>query len=111
MWAVSRYIEKNPVRARIVKNAQDYSYSSAKAHILGKDNGLLNELLFSEEELYNYREFIKNEDDNADLDDIRKQTKLGKPLGDSKFLETLSKKLNLSLNFKPKGRPRKGMCP
>ncbi len=32
MWATVRYIERNPVRARIVKRAEDYEWSSAAAH-------------------------------------------------------------------------------
>ncbi|MDE1889976.1 MAG: hypothetical protein KGJ87_07960 [Planctomycetota bacterium] len=46
-----------------------------------------------------------------DLDVIRKQTRLGKPLVDRGFLEMLSKKLGYKLNFRSKGRPTKGMCP
>ena len=46
-----------------------------------------------------------------DLDVIRKQTGLGKPLGDRGFLEMLSKKLGYKLNFRSKGRPKKGCVP
>ena len=35
LWSVSRYIENNPVRAGIAKKAEDYRFSSAKAHLLG----------------------------------------------------------------------------
>ncbi|MFH0932795.1 MAG: transposase, partial [Nitrospirota bacterium] len=35
MWAVARYIEQNPTRARIVKKEEDFPYSSARAHIDG----------------------------------------------------------------------------
>jgi putative transposase len=30
-----RYIEQNPVRAKLVKRAEDYQWSSARAHISG----------------------------------------------------------------------------
>ena len=42
-----------------------------------------------------------------DLDVIRKQIRLGKPLGDRGFLEMLSKKLGYKLNFRCKGIPKK----
>jgi putative transposase len=32
MWAAVRYVERNPVRAGIVRRAEDYPWSSAAAH-------------------------------------------------------------------------------
>ncbi len=34
LWAVARYIEQNPVRAKMVKRVEDYLYSSARARIV-----------------------------------------------------------------------------
>jgi putative transposase len=107
LWAVSRYIENNPVRAGIVKKPEDYPYSSAKAHILGRRSNLLKESLFDKSELSEYRRFMKLEEDKKILEEIRRQTKLGKPLGDAGFLDSLSEKLSCRLSFRPKGRPRK----
>jgi hypothetical protein len=50
---------------------------------------------------------MKIEEDKRVLEEIRRQTRLGKPLGDEGFLETLSEKLGHSLIFRPKGRPGK----
>jgi len=47
----------------------------------------------------------------VDLDVIRKQTRLDKPLRDRGLLEMLSKKLGYKLNFRYKGRPKKGCVP
>jgi len=47
----------------------------------------------------------------VDLDVIRKQTRLGKPLGDRGFLEMLTKKLGYKSNFRSKGRSKKGKRP
>ena len=55
---------------------------------------------------------IFQDEDKVDLDIIRKQTRLGKPLGDKGFLEMLSEKLGYKLNFRPKGSPPpKGRVP
>ncbi|MBM4348463.1 MAG: transposase [Deltaproteobacteria bacterium] len=107
LWAVIKYIENNPVRAGIVQRPEDYSYSSAKAHILGKKDPLLKEPLFNISELNEYREFIRSEQEKKVVEEIRKQTRSGKPLGDPQFLITLSERLGSSLSFKPKGRPKK----
>ena len=32
MWAAIRHVENNPVRAKLVKQAEDYRWSSAGAH-------------------------------------------------------------------------------
>jgi putative transposase len=103
---VSRYIESNPVRAGLVKKPEYYLYSSAQTHILGVNNPLIKESLFDKTESNEYRRLMKI-DDKVILEDIRRQTRLGRPLGNGGFLETLSAKLDRSLVFRPKGRPRK----
>lgn len=106
LWTVSKYIENNPVRAGMVKRPEDYPYSSAKAHILGRKDPLLKDPIFDRTELNEYRRFIQSEEDKKTLEEIRKQTRLGKPLGNEGFLKTLSERLGYSLSFRPKGRPR-----
>jgi putative transposase len=39
--AVARYVERNPVRAGMVQKAADYQWSSARAHLTGKDDVLV----------------------------------------------------------------------
>ena len=107
LWTVSKYIENNPVRAGLVKRPEDYPYSSARAHILGKKDPLLKEPLFDRSELNEYRNFVRSEQDKKIIEEIRKQTRLGKPLGGKEFLKTLSAGLGRSLFFRPKGRPRR----
>jgi putative transposase len=107
LWTVSRYIENNPVRAGMVKRPEDYPYSSARAHILGRENPLLREPLFDKSGLNEYRKFIRSEQEKKVIEEIRKQTRSGKPLGGAEFLLTLSERLGCSLSFRPKGRPRK----
>lgn len=48
LWAVARYIEQNPARARTVQKAEDFPYSSATAHINGVRDEILGEDLFEE---------------------------------------------------------------
>lgn len=40
LLAAARYVEMNPVAARIVALPQEYSWSSAKAHLLAHDDTL-----------------------------------------------------------------------
>lgn len=105
LWAVCRYVEKNPVRAGIARSPKSYAYSSARAHILEESNTLLKEALFDEDELSNYKRFMSAREIKREVANIRKKTKLGQPLGDRKFVNILSEKLGRKLTFKPKGRP------
>jgi len=107
LWAVIRYIENNPVRASIVKKPEDCTYSSARTHLLGESNKLLMEPLFNKNELREYKRFMKMEEDKGVVEEIRKQTRLDRPLGNEGFLQTLSEKLRYNLFFRPKGRPKK----
>jgi len=74
---------------------------------LGRNDQLLNEPLFDKNELSKYRKIMKLEEEKKILGEIRKQTRLGKPLGDGGFLETLSDRIGFNLSFKSRGRPRK----
>ena len=107
LWAVSKYIENNPVRAKVVREAEDYRFSSARAHLLGETDPLLKEILFDEGDLKEYARFIKDREDKEVWEEIRRNTRLGKPLGDGKFIQRLSKRLGHYLVFRPKGRPRR----
>ncbi len=41
LLAAARYVELSPVRARLVRRAEDYAWSSAQAHLAGKDDSLV----------------------------------------------------------------------
>jgi len=41
LYTCIKYIERNPVRAKIVKRAEDYPWSSARAHIFKWDDPVL----------------------------------------------------------------------
>ncbi len=41
LMACARYVEQNPVGAKLVKRAQDWIWSSASARLAGRDDGLV----------------------------------------------------------------------
>ena len=107
LWAVSRYIEQNPVRARMVKKAENYPYSSAKAHISGSDDGVLGEALISEEERKDYIKLLRESMPAEEMDNLRFHTRAGRPYGGEKFIGHVERLLKRALSSRPKGRPRK----
>jgi putative transposase len=107
LWAVARYIERNPVRVNIVERAEDYPWSSAKAHVLRVRDAILSSEDWLEESEFNaYREFLMDEDKNKG-DSIRKATSTGRPLGSEEFIKSLGKILEINIFPKKAGRPKK----
>jgi putative transposase len=108
--AVMRYVELNPVRARMVRDAATYEWSSASVHLGNPDNlGLLAtkdwNRCWTPEEWHT----VLNEgtDDSAA---IREATYGGRPLGSEEFVETLELFLNRRLKRGAPGRPRKSVA-
>jgi putative transposase len=83
-----RYIELNPVRAGLVEKAWLYPWSSATAHVRGRDDTLVKvkPLLGRVED---WREYLNTEPDSTDIELLRRHARSGRPLGSSEFVETL----------------------
>ncbi|MDZ4383721.1 MAG: transposase [Thermodesulfovibrionia bacterium] len=107
LWAVARYIEQNPVRAKIVKKADDYPYSSAKAHILGIEEEMLGEALFESRQMKDYAELMKAGIKEEEINDIRNRTRSGRPIGGESFIVKMERKLDRIFKVRPRGRPKK----
>ena len=107
LWAVSRYIEQNPVRARMVKKAEEYPYSSAKVHIDGTEDSVLGEALFSEKERKDYFQLLREKMPAREMDNVRVHTRTGRPLGGESFVRTVERVLKRRFSSRPRGRPRK----
>jgi len=107
LWAVIRYIEQNPVRADIVKNAQDYRYSSASAHLGLVYDPVLGEDLFPEIQRDDYTEFMQSGIPAEQIKEIRQSAKTGRPLGTKKFVTEMENILGKRLAALAHGRPRK----
>lgn len=108
LWAVARYIEQNPVRAKMVERAEEYAYSSARAHVNGSEDPVLGENLFSDDGRKDYIRLLRYDMPKKEIERLRYATKTGRPLGSEDFVVEMEKKLERRLLQRPKGRPRKG---
>ena len=82
-----RYVERNPVRAGIVKRAEEYPYSSAKAHVSNKKDPLL-ETFYLYREIADWRKYLVEPDDTERIRIFHECILTGRPLGEEKFLQT-----------------------
>ncbi len=107
LWSVGRYIERNPVRAKIVSKPDEYRWSSAKANIIDKEMDFIKPIWQDDTEREEYNTFLNNPDKEEDIELIKKSTISGKPIGSEEFLKQMVETLGITINTKPKGRPRK----
>ncbi len=98
--AAARYVELNPVKAKLVKHPGDYKWSSARAHLLRKNDDLVKvEPLLR---IINNRErLLASGMQEKDEIKIKRHSKTGRPLGGQFFIETIEKLLDRRV------RPRK----
>ena len=107
LWAVARYIEQNPVRAGMVKKAEEYTYSSARAHAKGIKDAVLGEELFSEDQRSHYQQLLRTGLNEDAMEAVRYHTRSGRPLGAAEFVKRMERRLDRSLERRLRGRPRK----
>jgi putative transposase len=107
MLAATRYTELNPVRARLVDQAWDYAWSSARSHIegFGDDGGILSPSWPAKEMLLHWRSILLV-DERPTANMIRQSTRKGIPLGSTGFVANLERLLGKQLQSRPRGRPR-----
>jgi putative transposase len=113
LWAVARYIERNPLKVGLAEIPGDYRWSSAKAHLFEADDVVLSVPSWLEpSERSAYAGFVLSENDEMD-NAIRKTTRTGRLFGSESFVDMLEIRLNQMLRPKKAGRPRKksGECP
>ncbi len=106
-----RYVSLNPVRAKLVKRAKDWPWSSVRAHLSGKDDGLVK----TQPVLGRYGKFGKFLDVESDQDRgfklLRQAETTGRPLGNSDWIKQLEDKTGRKLAKKKRGpKPRSTTC-
>jgi putative transposase len=105
LMACARYVELNPVRAKLVRRARDWPWSSARAHLAGEDDGLVRARQLLALAL-DWAGFLSEGLDDAERDAIRAGERTGRPLGSTRFVARLEKRLGRVLaRQKPGPKP------
>lgn len=104
LYGAVRYVERNPVRAKIVKKAERYPWSSAKAHVRGTKEKLLSDFYLLEE-IDDWSKYLMEENDEKEIKLFRRSSDSGRPIGSEKYLRTLEAQLGRIL-IKQKPGPR-----
>lgn len=120
LWPAIKYVERNPVRARMVRRAENYGWSSAREHV-GRDGPAdadgdallkLKSIAPSRRpfgpEPGDWRSWLGEEIDDGRAAALREHTRTGRPWGDTRFIDRLEAETGRSMRPKKRGpRPRK----
>ena len=103
----TRYIELNSVRAGLVKNLEDWPWSSASSHIKEENDVLVNVSPLLLIVRKGWSAFLSKYPREADMKVFQKHERTGRPLGEEQFIEKLETLLNRSLKLQKAGRKKK----
>ena len=101
--AALRYVSLNPVRARLVQRAQDWRWSSVRAHLRGKDDGIT-ELKPIKDRFPDFADLLAVEPETDLFAGLRAAESVGRPLGDDRFLARLERRTGRALKPAKRGR-------
>ena len=85
-----RYVEMNPVRANMVRKAEDYRYSNAGAHVKKVPDEVLSKC-YLEKKIKSWSGYLAEGSTDEMLEEIRKRELTGRPLGDESFIEKIER--------------------
>jgi putative transposase len=107
LFTALAYIERNPIRANLAFDAENYPWSSAAAHTGHQPSpAFLCERPWCElHSPETWRSFLQTQT-ACDEKGLRDRTAQGKPWGDEAFTAWLEQKTGRNLHARPLGRPR-----
>jgi len=102
LLAATRYVELNPVRAKLVGKPEAYRWSSARAHLAGRDDALVKALPLLEI-VGDWPAFLSGGLSSVDYAALRAHERTGRPLGDDPFVDRLEADLGRKLKKRKPG--------
>lgn len=111
LYAALRYVALNPVRAHMVKRAEDWAWSSVRAHLAQADDHVV-KVAPALDRIGDFAAFLGEDFDEAfTYAALRKAETLGRPIGSAEWLEDMEAKTGLILlpqkrGPKPQSKPK-----
>jgi putative transposase len=109
LWPALKYVELNPVRAKLCRRAWQYAWSSAALHSDEKAESELLDLArwYKQVSAKEWRKELAEGLTEDEVARIRLRTHTGRPLGSDRFLSKLETVLGRRVRPLPVGRPKK----
>src|SRR5208337_2070878 len=100
--AAYRYVNLNPVRARLVERAEDWPWSSARA-LLGLAEDGLTDLAPARQRFSRFGDLLEADEEEEATARLRKGESVGRPVGSDTFLAALETKTRRRLHALKRG--------
>ncbi len=105
LLTVSRYVERNALRASLVRRAENWRWSSLWQRVQGRAAGLLDEGPVPRPG--DWLGYVNGVETEAELEALRRSVVRGCPFGAPSWVERAAKCLGLEATLRPQGRPKK----
>ena len=104
---VCRYVERNALRAKLVKRAEDWLWSTLLSHRQQRDE-------FAQRVLSawpvpcprQWLQQVNHSQPDAEVVALRRSVNRGAPFGDADWTKRIVKRLGLEVTLRPRGRPK-----
>ena len=106
LWSLLRYVERNPVRAGLVRRAEQWPWSSLACRLAGGDVALRRLHPGPVILPANWLQWVNEPQTEAELEALRRSVARGCPYGGESWVQDVVQRLGLQSTIRPRGRPR-----
>lgn len=103
---VARYVERNALRAKLVKRAEEWRWSSIWRRSQGNPSLMTFLSQWPMEQPRQWLTWVNEPDLGADLKALRESVNRGRPFGNATWVARIAKRLGLESTLRPRGRPK-----
>ena len=104
---VCRYVERNAMRAKLVRRAEDWRWSSLWRREHGDEEARSVLSAWPADRPRDWLRRVNAAEARAELEALRLSAARGRPFGDAAWTERMLRRLGLENTVRPRGRPRK----
>jgi len=106
-YQVVRYVERNALRAGLVRRAEQWRWGSLwrRVHGSAEDRQLLSRWPLPRPS--SWARHVNQPQSEAELTALRRSVARGQPFGDARWVQATAKRLGLQSTLRARGRPRK----
>jgi putative transposase len=104
---VLRYVERNPLRAGLVRRAEDWPWCSLSCRLAGGTEAVRRLHPGPATLLADWPRLVNEAQTEAELDAVRRSVARRRPYGADAWVQTVARRLGLQSTLRPRGRPRK----
>jgi REP-associated tyrosine transposase len=106
LLSVLRYVERNPVRANLVRRVQDWRWSSAWRRHRGTRKSQQVLSAWPRRRPAHWLDYVNTHQTEAELQALRRSVQRGTPYGNESWVTSSATRLGLDFTLRPRGRPR-----